>query len=631
MGIRREIKADVKNIEDLDDFFFVVPDYQREYVWEADEQVEQFLEDINHKFVNKEAEQYLIGSIIIVRNEEKYDVIDGQQRLTTIVFILCAIRELLKEFTDESEKSDYIKKIERLLSDFRVKKKATEHRLELQYEESKEFLSNLIDGKSQEEEESLQETECVKRMKKACKRIKAYLSTKYPEQVPETAANRSEDLFAFTSYFLSEVEMVVIVTNELNNAFEIFETSNQRGVGLSVLDLVKNLLFRHTEETEIEQLKSQWRKMTANLEKCKEKANSGVRFLRYFIMGRYYTESNVLRESQIFNWFTSQAGKEATKYEKKPLMFVNELVALSERYTSLVNATILQREADLDYPAVSKIGLINKTGSRQHLIPLLALSQRADQSLVNQLANELESYFFFCQTLHTNPNVHEPNLSRMAVQLRKVRTESALFAALDRTLKPFILEKVGLFKEAFLHCHVTQFHPLYRQRYILGRIENTLRKRGGQELHTTRFIQSLQIEHILPRSPKDEHLPSDEFSDSDDYKNTVSMMGNVTLLDRSINASINSFNDVNGVKWFTRKQEQYAKSTIRSTCFLDHNFKIGKETKLNAVVREHYGYSFRTWYKRDIQRRQNILLELALDTWLLNGRRVDGYDGEAEG
>ncbi len=45
-----EIKAVVKSIENLKDYFFLVPDYQREYAWKADDQVRQFIYDIDREF-----------------------------------------------------------------------------------------------------------------------------------------------------------------------------------------------------------------------------------------------------------------------------------------------------------------------------------------------------------------------------------------------------------------------------------------------------------------------------------------------------------------------------------------------------------------------------------------------------
>ena len=98
-----KIDADVFSIKDLDKYYFVVPDYQREYVWEADKHIYQFLVDIDEEFDVHAIEQqsYFLGSIIIVKKDNKYDVIDGQQRLTTIVLCLCAMRNILESLNNK--------------------------------------------------------------------------------------------------------------------------------------------------------------------------------------------------------------------------------------------------------------------------------------------------------------------------------------------------------------------------------------------------------------------------------------------------------------------------------------------------------------------------------------------------
>ena len=96
-----KIDAKVQSISKLKDYFFLVPDYQREYVWKPDDEVEQFLIDIENEYSPdaKEQRNYFLGSIIIVNNDRCFDVVDGQQRLTTIMLSLCVFRDLLKKET----------------------------------------------------------------------------------------------------------------------------------------------------------------------------------------------------------------------------------------------------------------------------------------------------------------------------------------------------------------------------------------------------------------------------------------------------------------------------------------------------------------------------------------------------
>src|SRR5579863_873319 len=76
--------------------FYAVPDYQREYVW-GEEEVEQLLMDIRTEQGNDDETEYFIGSIVTCLNKQgRYDLIDGQQRMTTIFLTLCALRDRLR-------------------------------------------------------------------------------------------------------------------------------------------------------------------------------------------------------------------------------------------------------------------------------------------------------------------------------------------------------------------------------------------------------------------------------------------------------------------------------------------------------------------------------------------------------
>ena len=141
-----KIDAKVQSISKLKDYFFLVPDYQREYVWKPDDEVEQFLIDIENEYSPdaKEQRNYFLGSIIIVNNDRCFDVVDGQQRLTTIMLSLCVFRDLLKKETLNSAQKNYLQIIENLLYNFDIESGETRVRLELQYEESHDYLTALI-------------------------------------------------------------------------------------------------------------------------------------------------------------------------------------------------------------------------------------------------------------------------------------------------------------------------------------------------------------------------------------------------------------------------------------------------------------------------------------------------------
>lgn len=77
--------------------FYIVPDYQREYVW-TEKEVQQLLQDIDEEFDVGERREYFIGTVLVSATQQKnhFEVIDGQQRLTTFFLLLRALRQRFK-------------------------------------------------------------------------------------------------------------------------------------------------------------------------------------------------------------------------------------------------------------------------------------------------------------------------------------------------------------------------------------------------------------------------------------------------------------------------------------------------------------------------------------------------------
>lgn len=76
--------------------FYIVPDYQREYVWEADKQVAQLLNDTYDAYAADKNKEYFIGTTVVYHDTatNSCELIDGQQRTTTLFLMLCAFRNI---------------------------------------------------------------------------------------------------------------------------------------------------------------------------------------------------------------------------------------------------------------------------------------------------------------------------------------------------------------------------------------------------------------------------------------------------------------------------------------------------------------------------------------------------------
>lgn len=610
-----KIKADVFSIADLESYYFIVPDYQREYVWEADKHIYQFLVDIDEEFEahSHEQQSYFLGSIIIVENNNKYDVIDGQQRLTTIVISLCAMRDILENIKEHSQlsnmSSNILDIIRNWLFKFDLKTKSTLCRLELQYDESNGYLDTLIQKKTYEGKI----TNSIEKMQKAYERISEHL---------QSYANQSTETFEdYIQYFLTNVNVVVMKSDNLGSALKIFETINQRGAGLNAMDLVKNLMFSKANSRDFETIKTKWKQITTDLQNCDE-GDKPLRFLRYFMIARYH--NGIIREDDLYSWIISKEGKQKLQYEDQPLNLVNEMATAAKRYSYLVQATNSDNnEVGINkYPNVVNIGYINKQRSRQHLILLMALNLNCDDNVVNYLAQQIESFLFFANTLKMQTKNYERRFTDWAIQLRQKRNVEEVIEIIDGTMIPYLRGYLSDFKYSFSQIRHYDYNPQYRERYILGCLDTELCIQAGLNPLSQDNIQKLQIEHILPQTLRNLDA-SDEFDEEERDKYTF-MLGNTTLLESQINQAINNCNDLS-TDWFAMKQAEYMHSNFVLTKLLNTQYTIGKNTGLNRLKNK-LNCQFDEWTKTSIEQRQQVLMELALDHWQLNGKRLDEYE-----
>ena len=260
--------------------FYSVPDFQREYVWE-ETHVEKLLQDVYDEFygedgtLSKEGE-YFIGSIVTYKDESGvFQLIDGQQRLTTAYLALCVIRDILNE-SRETPPEAIIGQIAAVSMDPETGNDLFRYRLVLQYEDSQDVLEDIA-GQKKKIEDIEQNTSSVEHILEAYRTIREFLQVNFD--------NKTADIKKFAAAFTLRVKLIRIVTPNLSSALKLFETINDRGVGLNSMDLLKNLLFMRTSQEAYEQLKILWKNFITTLEQdCHEKP---LRFLRYFILSNF--------------------------------------------------------------------------------------------------------------------------------------------------------------------------------------------------------------------------------------------------------------------------------------------------------------------------------------------------------
>lgn len=600
------IQSQDMSLQSLLKDFYRVPNYQREYVWgEKDkrgnggEEVEQYLNDIFGEFENatkESAPEYFIGTIVVCKSSDGvFELIDGQQRTTTSYLTLCAIRDELKEIGAEIAQ-DMKDQIASSSTDYNGET-VSRYRLELQYEDAGDILKQYAEGEHATADKA--STRSIRNIASAYQTIRLFLKEKFKGDV--------KSVKRFYGYLTNKVKIIRIQTPTVARALKIFETINDRGVGLDAMDLLKNLLFMNAKPTEFEKLKTVWKELTDTIYKANEKP---LRFLRYYILASYGVDNN-LREDDIYKWFLVNQDK--TGHATNPLNFANELLSAAKAYSNFLNGTNVK--------GVTERGLVDTrilggASTKQHLILLLA-ARHLPEPEFSELACEVEKTLFVWMMTDTQGKEYERKLVSYAKQLRGIEDDE--FAAfIDSTLNYERRKLRKTFRKNFKSITSYDFRK-YRLKYILSKLTQfiDLEAYGESEgrINLNDYMSnSNDIEHIHP-SGANEGV-AEEFGEGAKDWEVYERVGNLLLLEKSINRSIGAQGYKHKVSKFTQSKFLLTKCQGGSK-----QNEIGVADKITNTVRKID--SFENWSAKAIDERQKFLTKLACTVWEVRKLRDD--------
>jgi uncharacterized protein with ParB-like and HNH nuclease domain len=586
-----QIQFKYLDIENCFKNFYVVPDYQREYVW-TEIEISQLLEDVYEEYDFNLNKEYFIGSTVVFKNDDGfYELIDGQQRTTSIFLIICAFKKVYKE------RGIDIDTIERMIKDKTVNAlgdSMDRHKLELQYRESSNILVKIAENLDRPENL----IGSADRLFNAYETAISFLNEHFKNEIDHT------DLKKFFVYLYRKLKFIQIETPEINDALKIFETINERGVGLNPMDLLKNLLFRQVDRNDFNSLKSKWQNLIQLLEKNHEKP---LRFLRYFIMSNYKVNNQrgeeVIREEEIYKWFIKTENIEQCKYDKNPFEFVDLLIENANSYINFFKGLNKDGTTNVNLNNIVKLG----GGSfKQHLILLLAARNLA-QDPFNYFTKQVETLVFYYFITKEQTKEFERIFSKWAKDIINLKSKDELKAFVKKNIEPVIILKESEYKLRFLEARQNNLQQ-YRVRYILAKIAQYLdqERLGAYNSQTldNYITKGVEVEHILPFNPEYD-LRKTIGVDYDDLK---IRLGNLTLLEKTMNIVV-------GNDFFSKKVIEYAKSPYyisKSIAGLDTIGQNSAVNRLNTKLK-----SYKMWNKDSILDRQEMLYNLSKVIWTI--------------
>jgi len=350
------------------------------------------------------------------------------------------------------------------------------------------------------------------------------------------------------------------ISTDISSALKIFETINERGIGLNPMDLLKNLLFTQVNTSDFTKLKNEWKKITAPLEKRKEKP---LRFLRYFLMANYKIENDrsdaIVREDEIYDWFIEKENAALCDYKAKPFEFVRKIIKNVESFVAFSNG---KGNDGNDNVNMDNLKLLCGAAFSLHYVLLLSASN-LPKPLFDQFVKQLESFLFYY-------------IFTKGIEL----TDS---------LKRYTLNSMQQYRTRYLLAKLTQYVDMAYK---------GLKSPGSLSEYTV-----LEIEHILPNKPeavlRADFTKKNPDKEYDVYK---TMFGNLTMLEKPINI-------VAGNNFFQLKCGEYKKCKYYLTSSIAEIVPVGKNssiTRINTKLK-----SFSDWDVSAIESRQAMLIKLA--------------------
>jgi uncharacterized protein with ParB-like and HNH nuclease domain len=534
----------------------IVPKYQRDYAWE-EKHVNDLLMDISNALQNEEKE-YFIGSIVVKNNEnDRSEVVDGQQRLATITILINIIKSIF-----EKEGND--RKAFQISNDFlmthELRTEEDVPRLILNDNDHEFFFSHVLNNKP-----NLSTKKEVRQSHQKLLNAKKTIEDRL-KQILIANNNNSDILIDWIEYIELKVKVIWVEVPDYANAFTIFETLNDRGLDLAISDLLKNYLF-HKSASAIKQAQQNWITMVSVLESA-DNNSTVVPYIKY-LWASYY--GNV-REKELYNKI-----KDTVKTKTKALEFSNQLSDNSNLYTALLYADH-HYWSDFSTSARKNIRTINELGMVQIRPLLLSMLPKFSKKETEKSLDSIVSLIvrlIVSGTLSSGIFERQFSVTAMKIRNEDITNQSQLLESL-KSLTP----GDERFKEAFQTLTISNSTIA---KYLLSTIENYRRNDKGSELIPNNDETIVNLEHILPKKLNDAWSEFDE----DEHKLFFKRLGNLTILNSRKNSRI-------GNKSFEDK----------SPIFNESEFIITKEISLNP-----------SWTKESINVRQNKFASDATLCW----------------
>lgn len=238
------------------EFIYNIPSYQRPYSWTTEEAGILF-DDLYDFYMNENIEEnYFLGSIVLIKKDDipSSDVIDGQQRLTTLTILLAVVAHNLTDSEEKEEFKEYINEKGKKSQGIKPKP-----RLKIRERDNDFFHKYIQELKINELlvlNPDILKTEAQKNIVKNAQEIQ--------KKVKEHFSDDSS-LFEFGSFLVQRCYLVVVSTPTQDSAFRIFSVMNSRGMNLLPTDIIKSDIIGNINPDIRDEYTNKWEDIETSL------------------------------------------------------------------------------------------------------------------------------------------------------------------------------------------------------------------------------------------------------------------------------------------------------------------------------------------------------------------------------
>ncbi len=545
-----KIDAKEKAIRDVfhRDYAFSIPAYQRPYSWGTD-QAKTLLGDLlaaSNGYTATTPEDritpYFLGSIVVIKAETRSEaqVIDGQQRLTTLALLLSALRTL---FTDTTRKNTFSSLL-REQGDALIGTK-DRCRIVLRERDQVFFETNFLQHPDLKHLEKLLAGKLSDPQRKLAENGRALR-----DELTALDPVRRETLAAF---LLQHTYLVVVSTASLESAFRIFSVLNDRGLDLTVADILKSEIVGRLPAATQDDYVKKWEDAEVEL--------GTQRFADLFSHIRMIHDRKKLRTTVL------EGFRAAVPLTNSAAFIDDELLPLADALAVIFQAGFECADQAVEKKANRALRWLLRVGDQDWVpVALRLLTYYADKPA--DVADKLVELEKLAAILWLNRFDINNRIDRYGKILEEIEKDTCKTALLPSLLASSEEKKVA--SEA-IQGDVYNLSPAPKRTFVLLRLDAALS--SGEATYN---FDTITVEHVLPQTPE----PTSEWlrwwPDQVTREKALHQLGNLALLNRRQNTA--------ALNWeFPKKKEKYYQTKTGGSPF-QITSRVLKETEWTPVV-----------------------------------------------